>query len=212
MSGDRLAPSFSPSERVSQASSSQQSPKTVRVRQHRRNNVCFIVVMTFFSFLDDQVSLPNTPGSTPLVRGSLNPSAARKISPQALLLGKSPSTSQAQMLLRAQMVRIFCSIFKLFIIAISVPHMHFTLNGFTHNATDVPPSHSNGNFAGFSSLSECCPVTLCTAYLQSLSLVFIACVCKVTNRCFLMFLIEVSHAHQDCILFDKNTEKKTVII
>ncbi|KTF75031.1 hypothetical protein cypCar_00033937 [Cyprinus carpio] len=82
LSGDRLAPSFSPSERVSQASSSQQSPKTV--------------------------SLPNTPGSTPLVRGSQNPStatAARKISPQALLLGKSPSTSQAQMLLRAQMVR-----------------------------------------------------------------------------------------------------------
>ncbi|XP_050954840.1 polyhomeotic-like protein 3 isoform X2 [Labeo rohita] len=79
LSGDRLAPSFSPSERVSQASSSQQSPKTV--------------------------SLPNTPGSTPLVRGSLNPSAARKISPQALLLGKSPSTSQAQMLLRAQMLQ-----------------------------------------------------------------------------------------------------------
>uniref|UniRef100_A0A8C1S9R3 Si:ch211-230g15.5 n=1 Tax=Cyprinus carpio TaxID=7962 RepID=A0A8C1S9R3_CYPCA len=82
LSGDRLAPSFSPSERVSQASSSQQSPKTV--------------------------SLPNTPGSTPLVRGSQNPStatAARKISPQALLLGKSPSTSQAQMLLRAQMLQ-----------------------------------------------------------------------------------------------------------
>ncbi|XP_073686854.1 uncharacterized protein [Garra rufa] len=81
LSGDRLAPSFSPSERASQASSSQQSPKTV--------------------------SLPNTPGSTPLVRGSPNPSAAtaaRKISPQALLLGKSPSTSQAQMLLRAQML------------------------------------------------------------------------------------------------------------
>ncbi|KAK2870189.1 hypothetical protein Q8A67_024581 [Cirrhinus molitorella] len=82
LSGDRLAPSFSQSERVSQASSSQQSPKTV--------------------------SLPNTPGSTPLVRGSLNPSAAtaaRKISPQALLLGKSPSASQAQMLLRAQMLQ-----------------------------------------------------------------------------------------------------------
>uniref|UniRef100_A0A673MIG1 Polyhomeotic-like protein 3 n=1 Tax=Sinocyclocheilus rhinocerous TaxID=307959 RepID=A0A673MIG1_9TELE len=79
LSGDRLAPSFSPSERVSQASSSQQSPKTV--------------------------SLPNTPGSTPLVRGSQNPSTARKISPQALLLGKSPSTSQAQMLLRAQMLQ-----------------------------------------------------------------------------------------------------------
>uniref|UniRef100_A0A8C2GYA4 Si:ch211-230g15.5 n=1 Tax=Cyprinus carpio TaxID=7962 RepID=A0A8C2GYA4_CYPCA len=82
LSGDRLAPSFSPSERVSQASSSLQSPKTV--------------------------SLPNTPGSTPLVRGSQNPStatAARKISPQALLLGKSPSTSQAQMLLRAQMLQ-----------------------------------------------------------------------------------------------------------
>ncbi|XP_016337536.1 polyhomeotic-like protein 3 [Sinocyclocheilus anshuiensis] len=78
LSGDRLAPSFSPSERVSQASSSQQSPKTV--------------------------FLPNTPGSTPLVRGSQNPSTARKISPQALLLGKSPSTSQAQMLLRAQML------------------------------------------------------------------------------------------------------------
>uniref|UniRef100_A0A671SSU8 SAM domain-containing protein n=1 Tax=Sinocyclocheilus anshuiensis TaxID=1608454 RepID=A0A671SSU8_9TELE len=79
LSGDRLAPSFSPSERVSQASSSQQSPKTV--------------------------FLPNTPGSTPLVRGSQNPSTARKISPQALLLGKSPSTSQAQMLLRAQMLQ-----------------------------------------------------------------------------------------------------------
>ncbi|XP_016129738.1 polyhomeotic-like protein 3 isoform X2 [Sinocyclocheilus grahami] len=79
LSGDRLAPSFSPSERVSQASSSQQSPKTV--------------------------SLPNTPGSTPLVRGSQNPSTARKISPQTLLLGKSPSTSQAQMLLRAQMLQ-----------------------------------------------------------------------------------------------------------
>ncbi|XP_026057056.1 polyhomeotic-like protein 3 [Carassius auratus] len=81
LSGDRLAPSFSPSERVSQASSSQQSAKTV--------------------------SLPNTPGSTPLVRGNQNPStatAARKISPQALLLGKSPSTSQTQMLLRAQML------------------------------------------------------------------------------------------------------------
>uniref|UniRef100_A0A672Q646 SAM domain-containing protein n=1 Tax=Sinocyclocheilus grahami TaxID=75366 RepID=A0A672Q646_SINGR len=40
--------------------------------------------------------------------GSQNPStatAARKISPQALLLGKSPSTSQAQMLLRAQMLQ-----------------------------------------------------------------------------------------------------------
>lgn len=82
LSGDRLAPSFSPSERVNQASSSQQSQKTI--------------------------SLPNTPGSTPLVRGSQNPSTAttaRKISPQALLLGKSPSTSQAQMLLRAQMLQ-----------------------------------------------------------------------------------------------------------
>ncbi|XP_043082821.1 polyhomeotic-like protein 3 isoform X2 [Puntigrus tetrazona] len=82
LSGDRLAPSFSRSERVNQASSSQQSQKTV--------------------------SLPNTPGSTPLVRGSQNPStamAARKISPQALLLGKSPSTSQAQMLLSAQMLQ-----------------------------------------------------------------------------------------------------------
>ncbi|XP_058622026.1 polyhomeotic-like protein 3 isoform X4 [Onychostoma macrolepis] len=81
LSGDRLAPSFSPSERVNQASSSQQSQKTI--------------------------SLPNTPGSTPLVRGIQNPSTAttaRKISPQALLLGKSPSTSQAQMLLRAQML------------------------------------------------------------------------------------------------------------
>ncbi|TRY95259.1 hypothetical protein DNTS_012198 [Danionella cerebrum] len=81
LSGDRLAPSFSPSERASQASSSQQSPKTV--------------------------SLPNTPGSTPLVRGSQSPGAAtsiRKISPQTLLLGKSPNPSQAQMLLRAQML------------------------------------------------------------------------------------------------------------
>ncbi|XP_051538073.1 polyhomeotic-like protein 3 isoform X2 [Myxocyprinus asiaticus] len=81
LSGDRLAPSFSPSERVSQASSSQQTPKTI--------------------------SLPNTPRSTSLVRGSQNPSTAaapRKISPQALLLGKSPSSSQAQMLLRAQML------------------------------------------------------------------------------------------------------------
>ncbi|XP_051737926.1 polyhomeotic-like protein 3 isoform X2 [Ctenopharyngodon idella] len=79
LSGDRLAPSFSPSERVNQASSSQQTPKTV--------------------------SLPA--GSTPLVRGNQNPiaaTAARKISPQALLLGKSPNTSQAQMLLRAQML------------------------------------------------------------------------------------------------------------
>ncbi|XP_051543272.1 polyhomeotic-like protein 3 isoform X2 [Myxocyprinus asiaticus] len=81
LSGDRLAPSFSPSERVNQASSSQQTPKTI--------------------------SLPNTPRSTPLVRGNQNQSTAaapRKISPQALLLGKSPSTSQAQMLLRAQML------------------------------------------------------------------------------------------------------------
>ncbi|XP_077101038.1 uncharacterized protein LOC143752018 isoform X1 [Siphateles boraxobius] len=79
LSGDRLAPSFSPSERLSQASSSQQTPKTV--------------------------SLPA--GSTALVRGSHNPIAAtatRKISPQALLLGKSPNPSQAQMLLRAQML------------------------------------------------------------------------------------------------------------
>ncbi|XP_077101040.1 uncharacterized protein LOC143752018 isoform X2 [Siphateles boraxobius] len=80
LSGDRLAPSFSPSERLSQASSSQQTPKTV--------------------------SLPA--GSTALVRGSHNPIAAtatRKISPQALLLGKSPNPSQAQMLLRAQMLK-----------------------------------------------------------------------------------------------------------
>lgn len=55
--------------------------------------------------LFSQVSLPNTPGSTPLVRGSQSTATAvRKISPQALLLGKSPTTSQAQMLLRAQMV------------------------------------------------------------------------------------------------------------
>ncbi|XP_059390902.1 polyhomeotic-like protein 3 isoform X2 [Carassius carassius] len=82
LSGDRLAPSFSPSERVNQASSSLQGPKTI--------------------------SLPNAPGSTPLVRGCQNPNTAtavRKISPQALLLGKSPSTSQAQMLLRAQMLQ-----------------------------------------------------------------------------------------------------------
>lgn len=80
LSGDRLAPSFSPSERASQASSSQQTPKTV--------------------------SLPNTPGSTPLIRGSPSTATAiRKISPQALLLGKSPGTSQAQMLLRAQMLQ-----------------------------------------------------------------------------------------------------------
>lgn len=80
LSGDRLAPSFSPSERVSQASSSQQTPKTI--------------------------SLPSTPGSTALVRGGQSAATAvRKISPQTLLLGKSPSTSQAQMLLRAQMLQ-----------------------------------------------------------------------------------------------------------
>ncbi|XP_051970850.1 polyhomeotic-like protein 3 isoform X2 [Xyrauchen texanus] len=82
LSGDRLAPSFSPSERVSHASSSQQTSKTI--------------------------SLPNTPRSTPLVRGNQNQctaAAPRKISPQALLLGKSPCTSQAQMLLRAQMLQ-----------------------------------------------------------------------------------------------------------
>ncbi|KAA0704636.1 Polyhomeotic-like protein 3 [Triplophysa tibetana] len=79
LSGDRLAPSFSPSERVNQASSSQQTPKSV--------------------------SQPTTLGSTPLVRGIQSTGTpVRKISPQALLLGKSPATSQAQMLLRAQML------------------------------------------------------------------------------------------------------------
>uniref|UniRef100_A0A8C2PSA6 SAM domain-containing protein n=1 Tax=Cyprinus carpio TaxID=7962 RepID=A0A8C2PSA6_CYPCA len=75
--------------------------------------VCLLKICSFFGiiyalFQRAIISLPNTPGSTPLVRGSQNPStatAARKISPQALLLGKSPSSSQAQMLLRAQMLQ-----------------------------------------------------------------------------------------------------------
>uniref|UniRef100_A0A3B4DKL5 Si:ch211-230g15.5 n=1 Tax=Pygocentrus nattereri TaxID=42514 RepID=A0A3B4DKL5_PYGNA len=54
-----------------------------------------------------QVSVPTMPGSPPLVRASQSSSstgAARKISPQALLLGKSPC-SQDKMLLRAQMLQ-----------------------------------------------------------------------------------------------------------
>ncbi|MCI4391652.1 hypothetical protein PGIGA_G00137150 [Pangasianodon gigas] len=53
-----------------------------------------------------QVSVPSMPGSAALVRASQssNPTSANhKISPQALLVGKSP-TSQTQMLLRAQML------------------------------------------------------------------------------------------------------------
>ncbi|XP_072546496.1 uncharacterized protein [Salminus brasiliensis] len=74
--GDRLAPAFSTS-----VSSSQQTPKTV--------------------------SVPSMPGSPSLVRANQSSSptgAARKISPQTLLLGKNPC-SQAQMLLRAQMLQ-----------------------------------------------------------------------------------------------------------
>ncbi|XP_026863898.2 polyhomeotic-like protein 3 isoform X2 [Electrophorus electricus] len=74
--GDRLAPSFSTA-----VSSSQQTQKVV--------------------------SAPSVPGSPPMVRASPSPSptsTSRKISPQALLLGKSPC-SQAQMLLRAQMLQ-----------------------------------------------------------------------------------------------------------
>ncbi|XP_062841740.1 polyhomeotic-like protein 3 isoform X2 [Trichomycterus rosablanca] len=53
-----------------------------------------------------QVSVPSVPGSPALVRASPSSSPTsvnRKISPQALLVGKSP-TSQTQMLLRAQML------------------------------------------------------------------------------------------------------------
>lgn len=74
--GDRLAPAFSTA-----VSSTQQTPKTV--------------------------SVPTMPGSPSLVRANQSSSptgAARKISPQTLLLGKSPC-SQAQMLLRAQMLQ-----------------------------------------------------------------------------------------------------------
>uniref|UniRef100_A0A3B4BTW7 Si:ch211-230g15.5 n=1 Tax=Pygocentrus nattereri TaxID=42514 RepID=A0A3B4BTW7_PYGNA len=74
--GDRLAPAF-----TAAVSSSQQTLKTV--------------------------SVPTMPGSPPLVRASQSSSstgAARKISPQALLLGKSPC-SQDKMLLRAQMLQ-----------------------------------------------------------------------------------------------------------
>ncbi|XP_060755670.1 polyhomeotic-like protein 3 isoform X2 [Neoarius graeffei] len=72
--GDRLAPAFST------ASSSQQTQKPV--------------------------SVPSMPGSAALVRASQSSSSTstnHKISPQALLVGKSP-TSQTQMLLRAQML------------------------------------------------------------------------------------------------------------
>ncbi|XP_007232737.1 polyhomeotic-like protein 3 isoform X2 [Astyanax mexicanus] len=74
--GDRLAPAFSTA-----VSSSQQTPKAV--------------------------SVPTMPGSPSLVRANQSSSptgATRKISPQTLLLGKSPC-SQAQMLLRAQMLQ-----------------------------------------------------------------------------------------------------------
>ncbi|XP_056105095.1 polyhomeotic-like protein 3 isoform X1 [Rhinichthys klamathensis goyatoka] len=122
LSGDRLAPSFSPSERLSQASSSQQTPKTVSLAA----------------------------GSTPLVRGSHNPIAAtatRKISPQALLLGKSPNPSQAQMLLRAQMLILTSAV-----------------------RPDVPALSSSSSFSSSSSTPSSSSPRFPSTQLQSLTL------------------------------------------